>query len=484
MIGFVLALGSVIFGVRMNNWQSRQRMTRTNDGEHPRESILGHFMLTAVMLACHTFVLLFFSFQFLVSAYWLVFYRMQHDVFLLLPSDDEFSRATNEYLFFDISIRILFWFQTLWIMYTIVQQCCCSDIFFVDWEQPKRGKTSNDIPMWRLLTVAKEYNKKMAKRKTNVEFTLLFVGLMLLGFNQNANSVPQPTLSSHYDGNDNKSNIVLEFANVVIFWITAAVIQYVWNFLIYERYITEPPQQKLLDLCAVCNVSILIMVEQNKGFYLHGRSPYPSDCGLEEMLTNLRREGKMLDRGLEGANGCQAFDFFASAAFRHQMNKIYSYARPARNGFRRSRDDENGDNHEEEKTAMARAELTRFLQSFVDRQPHPSKLDGLRFLIHEPFLAERLLSTTPAEFRSTTEQCILVPDDKNGYLQATFLGIEYDLLIHDILTYMCVSMAFGHNAALSLFLTYTMHLLRSFVRSWWGEKNLCNKSMISPRFLG
>src|SRR6056300_517592 len=79
----------LIFGIRMNNWQSRQRANQSDPTL--AGSVMGlHFILHAVMIACHTFVLLFFCFIFMVCAYWFVFFKLQNEVFLLLPPENEF----------------------------------------------------------------------------------------------------------------------------------------------------------------------------------------------------------------------------------------------------------------------------------------------------------------------------------------------------------------------------------------------------------
>mmetsp|Transcript_22163 Transcript_22163/g.41859 ORF Transcript_22163/g.41859 Transcript_22163/m.41859 type:complete len:755 (-) Transcript_22163:2004-4268(-) len=151
MIGFIFAFAVVIFGVRMNNFFTRQQ---ANVDDPAARSTLGlHFILHAVMIACHTFVLLFFSFNTIICAYWFIFFKLQSEVFLLLPSDNEFHGVSNEYYFFEASFRVLFWCQSIYIAYTIVDQCR-SDLIFVDWESPHRGKSSsNGVPMWRLATV-------------------------------------------------------------------------------------------------------------------------------------------------------------------------------------------------------------------------------------------------------------------------------------------------------------------------------------------
>lgn len=470
MIGFLCAFGVAIFGIRLNNWQSRQR---SSDDTGSGGSMFGlSLVLHAFMVACHTFAVLLFSFIFMICAYWFIFFKLQNEVFLLLPPE-------NEFIFFEISFHAIFWCQTTYLVYAIANQCK-SDIIFVDWESRRGGKSGNVISMWRLATVANHFNKMQSRRRSNIEFSLIFVGFVMIGLRQNENALPHPNFHYNYDGN--YDNIALAFANTVLFWFAAAVIQWFWRYIVYERFLDEPPSTKFVDLCTMCNISVFIMSENHKGYYLHGKSPYESaDCSMEELLKNLDREGRgtTTTRGLVGATGgCQIFTFFASPVFRRQISKIYSYARP-----NQDRHFYQANKNDVEKSPFARAEATAFLQSFINRQPPPSR-DGLIYVVRESWLAERLLSVTPAEFRTKTEpKCIMYPDD-HGFLSATFmgLGIEVNLLIHDILTYNAASMAFN-NVGISIFLTYLMHLLRTHLRSWFGKQNLSDKSLIDTRFL-
>ena len=96
---------------------------------------------------------------------------------------------------------------------------------------------------------------------------------------------------------------------------------------------------------------------------------------------------------------------------------------------------------------------------------------------------------TPADYRTNAEpKCIMHPDNSPGggsFLSTTFLGlgVEIDLLIHDILTYTVACLSFGNNVGVSIFLTYLVHLVRQFLRSWFGKKNLSEKALIDGRFL-
>ncbi|KAL3827608.1 hypothetical protein ACHAXA_002105 [Cyclostephanos tholiformis] len=464
MIGFLCAIAIVIFGIRLNNWQSRQR---TSDDSGLTGSIFSlSLVLQVFMVASHTFVVLLFSFIFMICTYWFIFFKLQNEVFLLLPPETEF-------IFFVTSFHTLFWFQTSHVACVIANQCT-SDILFVDWESRREAKSRDGVSMWRLATVANHLNKMQSRRRSSIEFSLMFVGFVMIGLHQDQNSLPHPNF--HYNYNDNNHNIALGFANTVLFWFAAAAIQWLWRFIVYERFFDEPPSTKFVDLCTMCNISVFMMSENHRGYYLHGKSPYESaDCSMEELMKNLNREGKGTTntRGLVGATGeCQIFTFFASPAFRRQISKIYSYARPSHRHFYQLK-------YDTEKTSLARAETTVFLQSFINRQLG----EGLSYVVRESWFAERHLSVTPAEFRTKTEpKCIMYPDD-HGFLSLTFLdiGIEVNLVIHDILTYNAASMAFN-NVGISIFLTYIMHLLRTALRSWLGKQNLSDKSLIDSRF--
>lgn len=98
-----------------------------------------------------------------------------------------------------------------------------------------------------------------------------------------------------------------------------------------------------------------------------------------------------------------------------------------------------------------------------------------------------ILGLTPADFRTDDPKCILEPDGTKWnsdyrFLSATFLGIEMDLLLHDILTYNAIDLVFN-NSAISLFAAYLMHLARTFLTAHLAKNNICNTSLIDKRFL-
>jgi meckelin len=61
-------------------------------------------------------------------------------------------------------------------------RCCSVDIFFLDWEKPRRilakgggREEPGPVSAWRGLLVANEWNELQTARLTNPSFTLIFM---------------------------------------------------------------------------------------------------------------------------------------------------------------------------------------------------------------------------------------------------------------------------------------------------------------------
>jgi hypothetical protein len=65
-------------------------------------------------------------------------------------------------------------------------------------------------------------------------------------------------------------NTILKVATGAIIYLILYVLQRIWNFLVYERFIDNCLQQ-FVDVASIANISVLILIN-NYGFYVHGRS--------------------------------------------------------------------------------------------------------------------------------------------------------------------------------------------------------------------
>lgn len=382
---------------------------------------------------------------------------------MMLPPDNE-----HEYLFYTVFINCLCWGQTLYVFYIIYKQCQI-DIFFVDWEKPR--SISNDIPIWRTVLVVNEFDTMQFSRKSSIEINLLLLTL-IMGFMSDQSS----------DSPENK-NVVIGFANNCFLWLLVSTFQRLIRFIWYDRYCSEPLGQRFIDLCTLAKISTFIMDERYHGFYLHCRSPYEfADCGMEKLCYDLERESvdTKQNRGLDSPGcplDCQTFELFTSEVFQKQFRKSFLSSE----GWKKTP-------HMpiiNDKSLSAKAEVQSFLISFIEQSPPPQQ-EELKRVIREPILTDRLLGITP-ENRSKDTACILYPDQVTWaqdyeFLNITFLGIESQLLLHDIMVYNIVDLFFSKSPIFSMVFTYIVHLVRLSIRRYFGSKNLFRKALLDERF--
>ncbi len=87
-----------------------------------------------------------------------------------------------------------------------------------------------------------------------------------------------------------------------------------------------------MDLCSLSNVSVMILVEDQYGYYIHGESVHShADCNMKEFNMNLEREKEniVVSRGLIVGNTggrtipCQSFQMYLTSQFREELKQRY-----------------------------------------------------------------------------------------------------------------------------------------------------------------
>jgi meckelin len=99
-----------------------------------------------------------------------------------------------------------------------------------------------------------------------------------------------------------------------------ALIQYLIYILFYQRFV-EDKIINFIDLCSVTNISVFILVENQYGYYIHGRSPHgTADVDMKEMLYHLEQETNQTigGRGLQPNSEDQIFIVRVDRSFRLQ----------------------------------------------------------------------------------------------------------------------------------------------------------------------
>lgn len=335
LYNFFIAL-VVFFGLaflfRLRNWNTRHsrlaQMGLVNTGINLK------LVVEFVVIGTSTWVYFFFPVQVIICWYFFVFFKLQSVPATLLPQMYGQWTVGNPYFVFVANLHVMAFFQFFYCLVFIYRQSSV-DIFFLDWQPPPvvtasgtskgQPKPSGKVSIWRTLFVANEWGKLMTKRKTSLAFSLFWIVFFLLGLGEEFQATQQPYSTDKTPG---KLNIVLRFANTTWWWIVVSLFQYLWNFLFWQRFVAESPEQQFVDLCTIAKVSILVLDEQYHGYYLHCRSPHQNaDSTMAELVEMLHKEeaGLTVDRSLEGGpKDVQTFQIFMSADWRSNFEKYYS----------------------------------------------------------------------------------------------------------------------------------------------------------------
>ena len=141
---------------------------------------------------------------------------------------------------------------------------------------------------------------------------------------------------------------------------------------------------------------------------------------------------------------------------------------------------------------FVKSELEQFLKSFIDQCAIPDNEEGLKYIIRDlsSFITcyDKIFGTSMRQHASisaqeneiTSTKCVMIEDQQSycqdfSFLSVSFLGIELDLLVHDMLCFLTIDILSG-KSDISILLTYLMHCLRTFLRTHFGTRNVVGKS--------
>ena len=407
-IAAVIIFGLMFF-MRWFNW--RRRVARPYGlGNMPTVDSSGlpslTEMLDVFLMMLHSAVVVGCPALALVAWYWFVFFKMQDTVAIMLPPQYGYYDEASPYFRFMLILHLLACSQLAYVLRMTYKQAN-ADIFFLDWEpagksgNKKRDGREGGVSVWRTILVANEWNELAAQRRTDVRFTLFWVTFFLLGLNLEYSATQQPDIDDRSEGN---LNIILRFANTTWWIFFFTTVQYLWKYLIYERFISEPPEQVFVDMCTVAKVSLLLLDEPYHGYYLHCRSPHQyADGTMEELVEMLHKEeaGLTTDRSMEGApEDVQCFEMFLTTEWRMRFNQLY-YAMiavpTASENMRQGSGTRGGGlfagkGKPSPRVLAAWNDLTGFLQEFFDNNFSKPEL---KRIVNEPTYVEKLFKRPP-----------------------------------------------------------------------------------------
>lgn len=472
-------------------WSLKVWRDRNSRADRQIEVVNFEFLMTFSAICMRSWTVIWFPWVLLLSFYWFLFFKLQSVVSVLLPPSD--SSFYDDFIF---SVNLLFVFQLIQVLYTMYRQAD-ADVFFVDWEpMAKRSRSqggNGSVSCWRTILVANEWSEMLTVRRTNIAFSLLFIGFFLLGLDLEYNATQQPDLS---DLDPGPLNVILRFANVCWWWFVMSAAQIWWKFFIYERYISEPPEQVFVDLCTLAKISIFVLDEEFHGYYLHCRSPHEyADGSMSELVSMLHKEevGHTTDRSLQGAPpNVQSFEIFVTSEFRKHYNGIRNIIAPPQNdelcggrgflgtnlGARRGgvRSGGRGPNlHREPTERLMKAwhDMNQFIQGVVENTF--SDVPDLKREVITPTYLQRLLNIPPDLF-SPGRPNAFYPSDAFSYINVLCIGREMDLLLLNVLSYCAFDLWFNDTAT-SMLLCFLLDTLIMKLRQYFGQRTISKHTL-------
>lgn len=386
------------------------------------------------------------------------------------------------------------------VAYCLVEQCN-ADYFVIDWERSKgqllRENKVVPVSMWRSTFLSNELNELQGLRYWHPLLTIGIVFLFLIGlrYENLALSVPHGTRDVDPTAITMKT---LRIAVDTFFWIAVALVMYLLEFQVFYRYVVVHPLQAFVDLCSVSNISVIIMLERQFGFYIHGESIHAhADVSMEEFQNNLflESQGNLPVRGLGGQSGCQTFEVYVSPYTRQYLNICYTEMAL-----------------EECKTQEKRMKPVNPMKwHFADclkafsRKPKvfsPATLairDRINHAFQQSvrraegtllmkFVLQKWFGFPPNVMYMNGPQggerggCdLFFFDNAISYGSAFLCGVDFDLFILYTTLFASIDSSL-HNVYLSMVLTYVVEIAVSWYRRNEGVANISKKTLIDDRF--
>ncbi|XP_020828549.1 meckelin [Phascolarctos cinereus] len=410
--------------------------------------------------------------------YWLIFFKAQKAVSVLLPM---LGQEEN----FVIYVWCAFALKTLQFLHMLISQVTI-DIFFIDWERPKgkvlkavegeRGLRRASVPVsiWRTYFVANEWNEIQTVRKIKPLFQVLTVLFFLevVGFKNLALMDSSSSLSRSTSSYIASYSRILRYAVSTTLWLVIGLIQIVFFSVFYERFVEDKIRQ-FVDLCSISNISVFLLSHKCFGYYIHGRSVHGhADTDMEEMNINLKREAENLcsQRGLLPNTDGQTFQMSISNKTRQHYDRIHETLIRTKGPIQLLSLSE----ATFEQGVKAYHAMNKFLGSFID---HVHK--EMDYFVKDKLLLERILGM---EFIEPVEKSIFYNDENYSFSKVLYYGNEATILLFDILFFSVVDLA-SQDFVLAAFLTYLQQEIFRFIRNTIGRKNLATKTLMDQRFL-
>ncbi|XP_034030768.1 meckelin isoform X2 [Thalassophryne amazonica] len=436
-------------------------------------------MLTFLLFYAGDLANVFFIVTVGTGLYWLIFYKSQQFVSVLLPlpaQEDQFV----VYIGCAFALKAVHFLHKLFLQLSI-------DMFFIDWERPRaKGSRTvqaagdlksepSPVSIWRTYFVANEWNEMQTIRKISPTFQIMAVLFLLevVGFSNLALRDPWPTLKRSPQAYMPPYSLTLRYGLAATLWLCIGLLQVIYFTVFHVRFVKDRIRQ-FVDLCSISNVSVLLLSHRCFGYYIHGHSVHGhADTNMEEMNSNLKKEAELLcgQRGLLPNTDIQTFQVSISHCLRLQYDRIREPL-SRRHGPSRLVDASLANPFEQRTRAYNT--MNHFLASVIAHaQP------DMDYVVRDKLMLERVIGM---EFLEPSDKSIFYNDEGHSFCGVLFYGNESTLLIFDTLFFCIVDLG-AQSFVLAAVLTYIQQMIFCMIRKFLGRRNLASNTFIDERFL-
>ena len=473
-----------------------------NPSSLTKDSYPCYFLINLFAKIFKYFGIIMFFFTWAITAYWYIFYKCQYRPFVFFP--DLFERYKVHYRKFDILWGLACGCYGLYMFFRIYEQINC-DIFFIDWEHEKdiletvMGKTTNKPykSPWRSIHIVNQYN--LLQKSKTISFNFCFIVFLMfyysnyLEWHNYTHLVPNVSFANHSPPN----RLLRQFLATFIIFITGAA-QYVLRRIIQPWLPT--PTTEFLDLCSVANVSVLILQDSLRGYYIHGQSPLgKADVTLQELIRFLEEEGKgkIKGRGItdDKNDNLQTYEIYLSYTMRQIYDGLYF--------FPTLQEIDKGKQYDR---IQNQAKFVNIFQ-YIPESLHPGNIYEInkfmnnhlkekieqvtmqkKILVKEKSICERFFEFPPSIDLTSrkVKELVFYKDPGRNFEDVLFIGMELEWLIFVIYIFnmWCIALEkYGQSLPISILMTYIMEKMFWKIRIFFGEKNVAKKAVVDNRFL-
>ena len=257
--------------------------------------------------------------------FWLFFYKANKNITIIFPSSNIFPDTEKIPIIIIIFIILS---NLIWIIWKIIRQSDLK-IKIIDWEKPNLLKFEKErgeykvVSSWRYLTFVNEFREEMTNLALSAGFILLCLNLFMIGFKfENFSKLNGNQNYNRKEINYIEDSSFLRFFLIIILVISMGILSSIVSWVNGKFF--GAGYENLIDLCSICNVSLVIFLQPKKVCYIHGKSNFGTGEGTLALIykkLQLESTGNSKNRGILENDAHQVFEIIDHSEYKKNQTK-------------------------------------------------------------------------------------------------------------------------------------------------------------------